>query len=277
MELSTKLNAAVPTAADAWTSVGTDTVPVGVKRLKKIQIVLAPDWGTSAISVRMAPVIRLQGSGLQEQNPHEFLGKFGGVAVVTTGGLSFQDLEVIYDIDIPVQTGGIIEVDCNTLDEAVTAGTVGVNLIYDENPPVKANSMSQYVDAATTGTADAWAALGTITIPRADEGKDPTKVVGVVIAVAVDQGTSAISLRTVPLIRLSGAGLKGSGKHEYFGRCNSHAENGSSASQGIVQDGNWIMRMTDLEINAGGQIVIEQQFVTEVPTAGTIAVGLIYA
>lgn len=276
MELATQLDAAVPTAADAWTSVGTDTVPVGVQRIKKIVIGLAPDWGLTAGSVRMAPIIRLQGSGLQEQNPHEFVGKFGGHAEVTTGGISMQDLMVEYDVDIPVQTGGIVEVDCNTLDEAVTAGSVIVNIIYDDQAPKTQNSMAQYVDAAVTGTADIWAALGTITIPRADEAKDPKKIKGLVIAVALDQGTSAVSLRTAPIVRLSGAGIKGSGKHEYYGKLHSQGEIGTTPSQGIVQDGGYYMHTVEIEVNAGGQIVVEQQFVTEVPTGGTIAVGLLY-
>lgn len=277
MELASLLDAAVPTAADAWTAVGTDTVPVGVSRIKKIIIGLAPDWGLTAGSVRMAPVIRLQGSGLQEQNPHEYIGKFGGHAEVTTGGISMQDLRVEYDVDIPVQSGGTIDVDCNTLDEAVTAGSVIVNIIYDDKAPVKVNSMAQFVDAAGTTTADAWAALGTVTIPRADEAKDATKIIGLVIAIAVDQGTSAVSLRAVPMIRLSGAGLKGSGKHEYVGQLHSQGEIGTTPSQGIVQDGGYAMIVTDLDINAGGQIVVEQQYVTETPTASTIAVGFLYA
>jgi len=276
MEHSTQLDAAVPTAADAWTTVGSDTVPVGVTRIKKLMIGLAPDWGLTAGSVRMAPIIRLQGSGLQEQNPHEYVGKFGGHAEVTTGGISMQDLEVVYDVDIPVQSGGVVEVDCNTLDEAVTAGSVIVNIIYDDKAPVQTNSMSQYADAAVATAADAWAALGTITIPRADEGKDPKRIRGIVIAVALDQGTSAVSLRTVPMIRISGAGIKGSGKHEYFGKLHSQGEIGTTPSQGIVQDGGYKMHITDIEVNAGGQIVIEQQFVTEVPTGGTIAVGILY-
>lgn len=277
MELSTILDAAVPTGADAWTTVGSDTVPVGVVRIKKLIIGLAPDWGLTAGSVRMAPIIRLQGSGLQEQNPHEYVGKFGGHAEVTTGGISMQDLQVVYDVDIPVQTGGIVEVDSNTLDEAVTAGTITVNIIYDDKAPVQTNSMSQYVDAAVAGTADVWAALGTITIPRADEGKDPKMIRGIVVAVALDQGTSAVSLRTAPAIRLSGAGLKGSGKHEYYGNLHSQGEIGTTPSQGIVQDGSHMYHIVDIEVNAGGQIVVEQQFITEVPTGGTIAVGILYA
>jgi hypothetical protein len=224
----------------------------------------------------MAPVLRLQGSGLTEQNPHEYLGKFGGHAEVTTGGISQQDVDIEYDVDIPVQSGGTIDIDCKSLDEAITAGTVIVNVTYDDSAPTKVNSMAQFVDAPTTTTADQYATLGTVTIPKADEGKDPTKIIGLVIAVAPDQGTSAVSLQTTPIVRLSGAGLKGSGTHEYVGKCGFVGEIGTTPSQGIVVDGSTIMIAVDIDINAGGQIDVEQQFADDTPTAGTIAVGFVY-
>lgn len=276
MEHAAQVDAAVPTSADAWTSVGTHVVPVGVQRIKEIKISVAPDWGLTAVSVRMAPIVRLQGSGLQEQNPHEFVGQFGGVAVVTTAGISMNSLSVVYKTDIPVASGGTIEIDCNSLDEVITAGSVIVNIKYDDQAPTQVNSMAQYVDAAVTGTADIWAALGTVTIPKADAGKDPKKITGLVIACAVDQGTSAVSLRTTPMIRLTGAGIQGSGEHVYTGKMHSQSECGTTPSQGIVQDGGTEFIVVDIEINAGGQIVVEQQFVTEVPTAGTIVVGFLY-
>lgn len=276
MELSEVIDAAVPTGADAWTAVGNFVIPAGVKRIKTIKLAVVPDWGTTAGSVRSAPVIRLIGAGIKEQNPHEYLGVFSSHAEVTTGGISMNDLEIVYDVDIPVQEAGNFDVQCNTLDEAVTAGTVKVNVSYDDKAPTKKNQMAQYVDAAGTTTADVFAAVGTITIPKPESGKDPTKITKLVIGVALDQGTSAISLRCVPTIRLSGAGIKGSGNHDHMGPCSYSGEIGTTPSQGIVQDNGTRMIPVDIDINAGGQIVVEQMFDTETPTASTVAVGLIY-
>ena len=181
-----------------------------------------------------------------------------------------------YEVDIPVQTGGTYTADVNTLDEAVTAGSVMINVLYDDKVAVAKNSMSQFVDAAGTTTADAFAALGTFTIPKLDPAKDPTKIVEVVIGVALDQGTSAISLRTAPIIRLTQSGIKGSGLHDYVGPLATSAHNGTTPSQGVAQDNGTIRIETDIDINAGGQIVAEQQFRVETPTASTVAVGLVY-
>lgn len=277
MEQSEVKDAAVPTAADTWTQVDNFVVPAGVKRIKRITLTVTPDWGTTAGSVRAAPVIRLIGAGIIEQNPHEYLGMFASHAEVTTGGISANELEMAYDVDIPVQAGGNFDIQCNSLDEAITAGTVAIGIQYDDQAPKSKNSMAQYVDAAGTTTADAFAALGTITIPKTEGGKDPTKIVALVIGVALDQGTSAISLRTVPIIRLTGAGIKGSGKYEYLGQCHYSGEIGTTPSQGVVQDNGTIVVPVDIDINAGGQITVEQQFVTETPTASTVAVGFIYS
>jgi hypothetical protein len=276
MDLAERVSAAVPTAADSWSDTGTFTVPAGMTRIKKVRIGLAPDWGVTAISVRHALVIRLLGSALQEQSPHEFLAMFGGVSVVTTGGLQQNELVVEYETDIPVQAGTTFVAQQNSLDEVITAGTVFVNIEYDDKPISAKNSMSQYVDAAGTTTADAFATVGTITIPKTESGKDPTKIIGIAIGVAIDQGTSAIALRTSPTVRLSGAGVKGSGTREYIGPCQSTAHNGTTPSQGIASDHGTVMREVDIDINAGGQILIEHQYITETPTASTIAVGLLY-
>lgn len=277
MDIAERVSAAVPTAADAWTAVGTITVPSGAKRIKKLKFAVAPDWGLTAGSVRMAPVFRLQGSGLSEQNPHEYLTVFAGHAEVTTGGITMNDLEMVYDVDIPVSEGGTINVDCNSLDEVITAGTAIANVIFDTDASKAANSMAQFIDAAGTTTADVFSAIGTVRIPKTEGAKDPKKIKKLIIAVAVDQGTSAVSLRCVPVIRLSGAGIKGSGTLQYVGRCGYTGEIGTTPSQGIDFDGSIAVIDVDIDINAGGEFNIEQMFITETPTASTIAVGIIYA
>lgn len=267
---------AVPSAADTWTDLPAFTVPAGVKRLTKIRVTTVPDWGTSEISVRGAPVFRLTGSGLLEQNPHEFLGVFFGVAMKTTGGISHSRLIAEYAIDAKVQTGGQIVAQVNTLDEAITAGTSSVNLFYDELEVTSKNSQSQYVDAAGTTTADSWVAVGTFTLPNPGAENRPTKITRICLGVALDQGVNAISLRTASRFRLTGSGIAEGGNHIYEGpKCYS-GEVGSTPSQGTNQNDGTVWIDVEVPINAGGQILAEHFFDNETPTASTVAVGLVY-
>lgn len=276
MAQSEILSVDVPSAADSFTDVGTFTVPANVKRAMKLIVVLAPDWSVTAGSVRMAPVLRLTGSGLLEQSPHEYLGMFAGSSTVTTGGASQSMLMMEYDLDIPVQTGGTITPQINTLDEAVTAGVVLVNIFYDENAATAKNNMSQFVDSAGTTTADAFVAVGTFTVPQPSEGKQPKFIKAVILAVAVDQGTSAISLRLASRFRLTGSGIAEPGSHDLVGPSGYSGHIGSSASQGSYQENGTIRIEVNIPVSAGGQILAEHLFEDETPTASTVAVGLLY-
>lgn len=276
MQSETRLQA-VPTAADSWVDMGAViVVPANVTRLARVEVNLAPDWGTSAVSVRHAPVYRILGSGLQEQSPHSYLGPFGGVSVVTTGGLSEENTKQVYDVDIPVSVGGSITAQVNTLDEAVTAGSTHIALFYDDKPSEAKNSQSDYVDVAGTTTADAWTTVGTFTVPKQKEGSSPAMIKEIVIGVAVDQGTSAISLRTAPRIRLTGSGLDETGLHEYDGPTGTSSHCGASASQGVAMSNLVARYKVDIPVAPGGQILAEHIFDIETPTASTVAVGLMY-
>lgn len=267
---------AVPGAADTWTALTALTVPAGVKRLFKIRVGVVPDWSTTAGSVRAAPVFRLRGSGLLEQDPHEFLGVFIASSTVTTGGAEHHSLMAEYNVDIPVQVGGAVTIEVNTLDEAVTAGTCMANVFYDEKDPAAKNSMSQYVDAAGTTTADAWSSVGTFTLPRPSPDKAPSRIRKICLGVAVDQGTSAISLRTAARFRLSGSGIGEGGSHEfsYNGHYSGHI--GTSASEGSYENMGTTWIDVDIPVNAGGTILAEHRYEVETPTASTVAVGLLY-
>jgi hypothetical protein len=267
---------AVPSAADSWTDFTNFSVPAGVSRLVKVRMAVAPDWGTTAGSVRCAPVFRLTGSGLLEQSPHEYLGMFAGHAEVTTGGITQTLLTAEYDVDIPVQTGGVVTVQVNTLDEAVTAGTCLVNLFYDAGNVVQTNSQSQYVDSAGTTTADAWATVGTIVVPAPQEGNKPKRIKRIGMGVAVDQGTSAISLRCASRFRLSGSGIGEGGSHDYVGPVAFTGEIGTTPSQGIAQDNGTVWIDVDVPVNASGSILVEHRYDVETPTASTVAVVLVY-
>lgn len=265
---------AVPTGADAWTRIALDSVPADVTRLSKVTFAIVPDNGTSAISVRDAPVFRIFGSGLAEQAPHEYLGMFAGVAVVTDGTMGQENLITEYEVDIPVQIAGTIDVQVNTLDEAITAGTVMYELTYDKEPVSSVNNMATYIDAAMTTTADAFAAVGTIRLPVAAEGKDPTRIKKICIGLAPDSGTSAISLRGALRVRLTGAGIAEGGLHEYLGP--SHVISQVTVGANTVSRGT-VMKDVNIPINAGGDVIVEQRLEVETPTAGTVAVGLLLA
>jgi len=271
---SESLAAAVPTAADSWTDIGTFTVPAGVRRLKKVQVGVAPDWGTSATSIRKAPVFRLIGSGLLEQSPHHYLGPFGGQGMVTDGSASENQSQVEYDVDIPVTTGGTFTAQCNSLDEVITAGTALIAVFYDNEAPKVPNSMSDYVDAAGSTSAGVWATIGTFMVPQAGAGKSPTKIRAVVIGVAVDQGTSAVSLRVASRFRLSGSGINEGGAHEFLGP---QGFTGEVTAGQVCLENTTIIVIVDIPVNAGGTILAEHNFTTETPTASTVAMGLLYA
>lgn len=276
MGLSKTLIAAVPTGADSWTAVGSATVPQGMKRLHRVEIKLGPDNAATNLSVRNAPVVRLLGDGLNEQTPHEYLGPFGGISGTTAGAASQEKLEQSYETDIPVSAGGTIEVQCNTLDEAITAGTVTVVLHYDEKAPTAKNGMSQYVDAAGDTTADRWTNIGTIRIPLPEGGKAPSKITEIRVGVATDQGTASKAMRVSPRIRITGDGLKSSGDREYAGPTAQQII--LDAVAGAAPLSNMVAVIpVDIDINAGGQILIEQKFDIEAPTASTIAALLKYS
>lgn len=275
MGLSSTIIVAVPSSADSWTQVGTIVVPQGMKRAHKVEINIAPDNAATNLSVRNAPVVRLLGDGLTEQTPHEFLGPFGALSGTTAGCASQEKLSVEHMTDIPVSAGGTIEAQVNTLDEAITAGTVTVAVYFDDKAPTQKNSMSQYVDAALDTTADRWTNIGTIRIPLPESGKAPSKISEILIGVAPDQGTSSAAKRISPRIRITGDGLKTSGTREYVG------PTGQQIILDAVGGGAPLSNMTkriieDLEINAGGQLLIEQRQDVEAVTAGTIAVQLRY-
>jgi hypothetical protein len=200
-----------------------------------------------------------------------------GHAEVTTCGIQQNELIAEYDLDIPVQTGGILTTEVNTLDEAITAGTVMINLYYDNKPIVDSNSQSQYIDATGTTTADAWTTVGTIVVPSPAEGNKPVRIRRVCLAVAVDQGQSAISLRCASRFRISGSGIGEGGSHEYMGPIQYSGEIGTTPSQGIAQDAGTQWIDVDIPVNAAGSILVEQRFDVETPTASTVAVGIIYS
>lgn len=264
---------AVPAAADSWTDLTAIVVPAGVTRLVKVGVALAVDEADPA-GVRFAPLVRLLGSGLLEQSPHVYVGPCGNIGAKTTSGAYASELDpVVYDVDIGVAVGGTIQAQAMTPDEAITAGTVSVELIFDTGATKQANSMSDWVDAAMTTTAGAWATVGTLTVPQLEKGKAPTKIREIVMAIATDQATIAL-LRCASRFRLSGAGLAEGGLHEFLGP---HSGTGCNTA-GILGYHHQTVRLeVDMPVNAGGTILVEHFLTTETPTAGTAILGVLYA
>lgn len=262
---------AVPSAADAWTNINTFTVPAGVSRLVMVVVSIAPDFGASG-TVRYAPVFRLIGSGLLEQSPHEYVGPTGDATLATSGSGSVEPNNMEYEVDIAVATGGTITAQVNTLDEAVTAGTVRVALVYDTGNPTAKNSMSQYVDAAMTTTADTWATVGTITVPQSSSGNNPSKIKKIAMAIATDQAALAL-LRTSARFRISGSGLAEGGSHEFLGPANGSI----AATPGVITyDKQTVVIDRSIPVNPGGNILVEHILDVETPTAGTAIFGVLY-
>lgn len=268
---------AVPSAADTWTVIGTETVPAGAKSIKKLRFSVAPDPGASATSIRIAPAFRIRGSGLGEQDPHSFLGKFGGYGTTTDGDVSLDNMSEDFDVDIPCNPNSTYTVEVNTLDEAITAGTVTYTVVYDTGDAKAKNSMADFVDAAVATAADAWSAVATLRVPQAVSGKEPTRIRRLKIGVAPDQGTSAVTLRTASRVRLTGSGVAESGNHEFSGPQGCMAQQGGTPVGTVKAANNTVTYDVDIPVKAGGDIVVEQRFDVEVLTAGTIAVGVEYA
>jgi hypothetical protein len=248
------------------------TVPAGMKSIKMCCCALAPDEADPA-GVRFAPVFRLEGSGLGEQLPHHFFGPAGNIATKTTSGaFAFEGGVQKYDVDIPVKEGSTILPRVLTLDEAITAGTLSIALCFSDEAPKLKNSMSDYVDVAATTTAGAWYTIGTLTVPKTTEGKDPTVIRAISMILATDQATLAL-LRCASRFRLSGAGLKHSGPLEFLGP---HSGTGCNTA-GILGYSRQIEHLAvNIPVNAGGTILVEHYLTTETPTAGTAALLVMY-
>jgi hypothetical protein len=276
MGMSHTVTAVAPTAADSWTAVGTITVPAGAKSIKNVTVGYVHDAGTSAATVHSAPVFRMIGSGLLEQSPHEYVGPGDDsmlIASTVTGYPTTNTNPVHYDVDIPVSTGGTIDVQCNSLDEIAT-GQVYAMLTFSPEPSAGRNSMSQYVDAPIPGAADAWTTVGTITVPQAKEGASPTSIREIVMQFVPDVAATAVSERVATRIRLSGAGIAEPGNHEFIstGQGNGCVVSGSSSYDNLL-----VRYKTNIPVSSGGSILVETIHDTEVCDGGTTVVGVLYS
>lgn len=265
--------AAAPTAADAFTVVGAITVPAGAKSIKKVKVGATSDAGTAAATTHLAPVVRLQGSGLEEQSPHDYVAPGSNIPLIAaTAGYAIAESNFLeYDVDIPVSVGGVIDVQAIALDEVQT-GDISVELDFSPEPAAGKNSMAQYVDAAI-GAVNTWVTVGTITIPQPKAGNEPKRIKEIVCGVVPDVAATAVSELVVSRFRISQAGIAEGGTHEYLGN---QAGNGCVVTGPGVYQNCFVRHKIDVPVNAGGQILVEQRLETEVPDGGTAVFGVLY-
>lgn len=134
--MSQYVDAAIPAAADAWTTVGTITVPQAKagnspKKIKEIVCGFIPDIAATAVSERVATRFRITGSGLDEGGNHEYIGTQQGCGNVVTGPGVYQNLLVRYKLDLPVNPGGQILVETIHDTELCDGGTSVFGVLYE--------------------------------------------------------------------------------------------------------------------------------------------------
>lgn len=243
-------------AFNTWLATGNITVPAGVASLKKVIIGVAPDPGVGAATIHLLPVFRLLGSGLLEQNPHQYVAQ-GCDSAHIAAGLVCNNPEpalMIYDVDIPVQTGGVIEVQHMNITEAFP-GIARCELVFGAEASAGGNNMSDYVTAVAPAAAAAWLAVGTLTVPQLGEGKSPKRIKRIDCGIVPD-GVAAIttSLMVSTRYRLTGSGVAEGGNHHILG--NGQAQSCVGAGEGMV-DRCIVTHHTDIPVNAGGAILVE--------------------
>lgn len=134
--MSQYVDAAIPAAADAWTTVGTISVPQAKegespKKIKEIVLGFIPDIAGTAVSERVATRFRISGSGIAEGGNHEFIGTQYGCGCVVTGCNAYDDCMVRYKTDIPVNAGGQILVETIHDTELCDGGTSVFGVRYE--------------------------------------------------------------------------------------------------------------------------------------------------
>ena len=264
-----------PVAADVWTAIDTITVPAGVSSLKKILVGLVPDAGVAAALLCSAPVVRLLGSGLLEQSPHEYVCQGVDIALIAAavGGAVAEPETFEYDVDIPVAVGGTIDVQIMSTAD-VMPGTSRAELVFSDKAAAADNQMSQFVTAAIPAAADVWAEVDVITVPRLDVGNSPKKIREIAMGVVTDTASAAASLRTSARFRISGSGVAEGGDHEFLAT----GSGGSAVVTGPgVYDRAIVRRKVEIPVNSGGQILVEQMLDSELPDGGQAVFGVLYS
>lgn len=244
-------------AANVWIATGNIVVPAGVASLKQVIVGVAPDPGVGAVTIHLVPIFRLQGSGLLEQNPHQYVAQGCDVCQIA-GGLAGSGPEPSlqkFNVDIPVQTGGVIEVQHMNVAEAFP-GIARCELVFSAEAASAGNNMSDYVTAVAPIAAAAWYIVGNLTVPTLGAGASPKRIKRIDCGLVPD-GVAAVttSLMVSSRFRLTGSGIAEGGNHHILG--NQNAESHVAAGAGYV-DRCIMTHIVDIPVNAGGVIQVEQ-------------------
>lgn len=267
--------AAAPGAANAWVAVGVIPVPAGVRSLVKVKVGVSPDPGVAAATIHLAPVFRLTGSGLLEQNPHQYLAQGSDLVLIaaTTSLVSAEPDLMQYDVDIPVATGGPILIEVMSIAEVVP-GTARCELVFSAAAPTATNSMGDFVTAVMPAAAAAWTAVGILVVPQLEAGKAPKKIDRVDCGFVMDNLGAVTSLQTSCRFRLTGSGIAEPGNHHFLGNqaSGSNVVTGTGFYDRMVKT-----HLCDVPVNPGGQILVEVILDAELTNGGDSVFGVQYA
>lgn len=244
-------------AANVWVATGNIVVPAGVVSLKKVIVGVAPDPGFAAATIHLVPVFRLLGSGLLEQNPHQYVAQGVDKTTIAGGlvGVFPEPALATFEVDIPVQTGGVIEVQHMNIAEAFP-GIARCELMFAADAASPGNNMSDYVTAVAPAAVAAWIAVGNLTVPQLGAGASPKRIKRIDCGLVPD-GVAAVttSIMVSSRFRLTGSGVAEGGNHHILG--NQNVQACVAAGEGF-SDRCIIMHIVDIPVNAGGIILVEQ-------------------
>jgi len=262
-------------AANVWTAVGIIVVPAGVASMKKVKVGFAPDPGVAAVTIHTAPVFRLTGSGILEQNPHMYLAQAVDCVLIaaTTALVAAEPAVQVYDTDIPIQTGGQIVIESMCIAETIP-GSMRAELVFSPDAAAGGNNMSDYVTAVMPAAAATWTGVGTFTVPQLGANNSPKRIKRIDCGFVNDNLAAVTSLRTSSRFRLTGSGVAEGGNHHFLGNQNS----GSNVVTGSGMFCSMIVtHLCDVPVNPGGQILVETILDVELTDGGDSVFGVQYA
>lgn len=262
-------------AANVWIATGNIVVPAGVAALKKVIVGVAPNPAVAASALHLVPVFRLLGAGLLEQSPHQYTAQ-GADCIQLAATISTIIAEpgvMEYDVDIPVQTGGIIEVQHMNIAEALP-GIARCELVFSAEAATPGNNMSDFVTHVMPVAAAVWEAVGIITVPTLGAGASPKKIKRIDCGFVMDSAGAAAAAMVSSRFRITGSGVAEGGNHHYLG---TQASTTAGAASTGYADRAIITHEVDVPVNAGGQILVEQIIDLALPAGGDSVFGVQYA
>lgn len=115
--MSDFVTAVMPAAPAVWQAVGNLTVPqlgegISPKKIKRVVCGFVNDSAGGVTSLRCSTRFRITGSGVAEGGLHHFLGNANSSSGVAASTGGHDRMLTSHDCDVPVNAGGIINVEC---------------------------------------------------------------------------------------------------------------------------------------------------------------------